>query len=248
MLPALGWPFRFVMFAHALLALGACRDHARGAIANNVDATAPDASASVTLEAGSVVDSGDDAGASRSAIIRALGAHRDVATLNKVPQHLPTAMLKNFVLKHGRLRVGERGHLVERRVSQSADPSLPRAILWDDASGTVVSYNGGGPGQKQGQRLDVLAFDDVTKQFDLEGIEVDAGHTGVRDCASCHETHQQPIFSMYPDWPSFYGSDNDELSNTRVAVQVAELADYRRFLATAARRARATRRSLPRRT
>jgi hypothetical protein len=36
---------------------------------------------------------------------------------------------------------------------------------------------------------------------------------------------------MYPDWPGFYGSDNDELSRSTVPTQVAELSDFKKFRA-----------------
>jgi hypothetical protein len=220
----------------AIVTVGACRDRAPSKAG---DATAPAASASATPDANATAEDAAAANASgtaRGAFAQVLGEHRNVATLDEVPQHLPRAMLKNFVLKHGRVRTGERGHLVEQRVSQSADPVAPRAILWDDATGTVVTYNGGTREQTHGQRLDVLAFDDARKAFDLAGIEPGAIDGGAQDCTSCHGASQRPIFSMYPDWPSFYGSDNDELSNVKVAVQVAELADYRRFIAGAATR------------
>jgi hypothetical protein len=104
-----------------------------------------------------------------------------------------------------------------------------------------VSYNGGVRDQKQGQRLDVLSFDEATMRFDLVGVDFTDRKDGgaarfeQQECPTCHGKRLRPIFSMYPDWPSFYGSDNDELSNTGVPTQVAELADYRRFLDGAAK-------------
>jgi len=216
--------------------LGGCRERPSTAPPDAASSLPAASSAAVTVDAGPIATTAS--ASARDAIARALGPHLASATLDDVPQHLPPTMLKNFVLKHGRLRTGERGHLVEQRVSQSADPDAPRAILWDDASGLTVSYNGGVRDQKNGDRLDVHAFDEATKRFDLVGVAFGGDGGGPRyedrDCRTCHGKLQRPIFSMYPDWPAFYGSDNDELSSPRVPVQVAELADYRRFLAGAA--------------
>jgi hypothetical protein len=171
-----------------------------------------------------------------AALLPLLEAHK-VRNLDEVPALLPDAVLRNFVLKHGVHRTGERGHLSERQVSQSASPEAPRAILWDERSGMVLSYNGGQKNQTNGQRLDWQAFDPKTRAFHLEAIDfpIEAGNAkaygkdGGADCVTCHGPLERPIFSMYPDWPAFYGSDNDELSSTKVAVQAAEHHDYEAF-------------------
>jgi hypothetical protein len=158
--------------------------------------------------------------------------------LNDLPAILPEEFRLNFILKHGIKRVGPRGHLVETRVSQSADPNLPRAILWDERNGYTVSYNGAGPGQLAGQRLDILRFHASTKKFHLEQVDFPLQRPGklvfgTSDCLTCHGPQGRPIFSMYPDWPAFYGSDNDELLAENEA-QRAELADYTAFMGDAA--------------
>jgi hypothetical protein len=171
------------------------------------------------------------------------GALAQVTTLDEVPALLPDEVLRNFVLKHGIHRTGERGHLSERQVSQSANPDAPRAILWDQSTGTILSYNSGRADQTSNQRLDWHRFDPDTKSFALEAMDFPIAtgkgqgktygvHSGA-DCSSCHGPLERPIFSMYPDWPAFYGSDNDELTSTKVAVQVAEMRDYQAFRANA---------------
>ncbi|MBK8213252.1 MAG: hypothetical protein IPK71_05820 [Myxococcales bacterium] len=171
----------------------------------------------------------------RDAIVTALSESPNVVTLDGVPALFPPALRRNFVLKHGISRRGERGHLVETRVSQSADPDAPRVIAWDEGRGLVVSYNGGGPKQTNGQRLDMHEFDLESGRFELSSIDFPiapgAPKLESRGCDTCHGPRARPIFSMYPDWPGFYGSDNDELSRKDVPVQAAELADYQRLRA-----------------
>ncbi len=165
---------------------------------------------------------------------RVLAPPGPVTTLDQIPGLLPEEYRLNFVLKHGLKITGERGHAFEERVSQSADPHLPRVILWDERNGFTLSYNGGGPGQTSPQRLDILSFDSAAKTFKLEEVNFPLRESKRLDvttsnCLSCHGPQGRPIFSMYPDWPSFYGSDNDELLADTV-VQRAELADYLDFI------------------
>ena len=63
-----------------------------------------------------------------------------VKELDELAAKLPQELRLNFVLKHGVKRQGERGHLVETKVSQSSDPDLPRVILWNERTG--FSRNG----------------------------------------------------------------------------------------------------------
>lgn len=199
---------------------------------------------STTVEDDSASDEGqliDPANAPMSrARLDGIVADAHLTKLDQVPAKLPADFRMNFVLKHGRLFEGERGHLLERVVSQSADPKRPRAILWDERSGFSVSYNGGAPGQTAGNRLDVLELDEATQEFRLAGLEFSGDGPPVykRDadipeagskCGTCHGPNMRPIFSMYPDWPAFYGSDNDELTDTSKPVQEREASEYAGF-------------------
>jgi hypothetical protein len=173
----------------------------------------------------------------RDQLVTDLQNHPEVTTLDQVPGILRPDFLMNFILKHGLKRQGERGHLVETKVSQSADPDAPRAIIFDERSGFTVSYNGGKPNQTAGQRLDIMSFETHTNTFSLEQIDfpIEPGqpHLKTSDCKMCHGPGMRPIFAMYPDWPAFYGSDNDELTRN-TEVQKAELKNYRTFLDTVA--------------
>jgi len=167
-----------------------------------------------------------------------IAANPSATTLDQIPALLPSDYLVNFVLKHGIKRLGERGHLNETRISQSSDPHAPRVIMWDERSGYTLSYNGGAAGQTHGQRLDTLGFDNTTKKWKLTAVDfpIQPGRAvhAMTDCLDCHGADQRPIFSMYPDWPAFYGSDNDELTDANDPIQQVELRDYQNFRAQAA--------------
>lgn len=164
-----------------------------------------------------------------------------VGSLEELIFQLPIEVKSNFVLKHGILREGENGHLVEKKVSQSSDPDLPRAILWDEVNGFSVSFNGGGEKQTAPQRLDILSFDKTSKKFDLKAIHFSLSEEQIKlgilpkkivndtSCKNCHGPLSRPIFSMYPDWPSFYGSMNDELNDPNFKVQELEYSDFKIF-------------------
>ena len=180
----------------------------------------------------------------RERLISILQTNPEITTLDQLPAKLPDTFLLNFILKHGTIKrvdetdlLGERGHLIEKKVSQSSDPLAPRAIIWDERTGFSVSYNGGTEGQTAGQRLDILNFNLEKKTFLLEQIDFPiapgAPKIHTTDCASCHGRHHRPIFSMYPDWPAFYGSDNDELTGSS-SVQKREREDYQKFRTTVA--------------
>lgn len=183
-----------------------------------------------------------DAPMNEARLIQILNNRQNTASgesleIKHMPQLLSEGFLLNFILKHGRLIDGPRGHLTDV-VSQSASPENPRVIMWDESTGFSLSYNGNGPGQTHGNRLDLLSFNSADNTFELKAIDfpvmpgsrvqahsVTAGNDA---CMRCHGPHQRPIFSMYPDWPSFYGSDNDELLGS-TPTQRAELQAFRAF-------------------
>lgn len=154
-----------------------------------------------------------------------------VTTLDQVPPLLSKSFLSNFTIKHGLMADekgvpidGPRGHLAEPDVpglGMHSEPLSPRAFVFDPYSAFIISYNGGKKSdgitpQQGGDDLDTLSFDFATKTFQLSKIVFPLQSPGVtalstQKCSLCHGEKSRPIFSMYPDWPRFYGSDNDEL-------------------------------------
>ena len=120
--------------------------------------------------------------------------------------------------------------------SQSADLDFPRVFLWDERTGFTISYNGGltaeeGQGRTQtgANRLDMLRYDATTSSFELWALRLplvedpsarnhawqiapEQPSSEDDNCTRCHGPRSRPIWPMYPDWPGFYGSDNDELT------------------------------------
>ncbi len=172
-------------------------------------------------------------------LVQLIQNNPQVTEMDQLIPLLPGPFRLNFTLKHGVKRIGQNGHLTEdlENKSLSADPLAPRTILWDERTGFSISYNGGLPDQKFPNRLDLLSFNKTTKTFALNEINfpIQPGQAALTtsNCTTCHGANSRPIFAMYPDWPSFYGSINDELTDPKNIVQQKELADYKQFVASA---------------
>jgi hypothetical protein len=156
---------------------------------------------------------------------------KQVTELDQVPALLPKSFRSNFTIKHGLMTDekgreihGPRGHLSEGDIpglGQHSEPLALRAFLFDPYTGFGISYNGGvSPTtrdlQTGGNSLDTITFDFGKKEFRLAKIDFPLQTAGKaipnsQNCTLCHGPSNRPIFSMYPDWPRFYGSDNDEL-------------------------------------
>lgn len=167
-------------------------------------------------------------------------------SLAAIMRRTPIAFRKNFTAKHGVARVGERGHAYEELRDflsaeivdngQSASPLSPRTLVWDEATGFSISYNGDAPNQTGGGRLDLMRFDAERERFELWALDLPARapirpeqpKTPTDDCDHCHGPHGRPIWPMYPDWPGFFGSDNDELTSDSASA-VAERALWAAF-------------------
>ncbi|MCC6138641.1 MAG: hypothetical protein IT287_08405, partial [Bdellovibrionaceae bacterium] len=165
---------------------------------------------------------------------------KQVTDLDEVINILPPSFTAHFTLKHGEMINGPRGHKAEADVpgfGQHSEPMAPRAFVFDYTSGFAISYNSGvvskGLPQQGGQTLDTISFDFTKKTFRLAKIDfpINKGVTPAmnsHDCTSCHGPNNRPIFSMYPDWPRFYGSDNDELTGN-TDIQKNENAHFLQF-------------------
>lgn len=155
--------------------------------------------------------------------LQAIIRDNNVSEIDQLIPLLPKKFLSNFTIKHGLMNLGPRGHLAEGDVNGlglHSEPLAPRTFVFDTATGFVISYNGGkkhdGTPQEGGQTLDTMSFDFNSKTFQLSKIDFPLRVAGQAQpnsntCTLCHGDNNRPIFSMYPDWPRFYGSDNDEL-------------------------------------
>lgn len=147
---------------------------------------------------------------------------KGVTDLDQVPSTFTPKFLSNFIIKHGMNENGARGHKHEPDVPGfgiHAVPQKPRIYVFDPSSGFVVSYNSD-RSQQGGESLDLMTFDKNAKSFEFNKIDFPAKageyKLSQQSCTACHggvgkNEQLRPIFSMYPDWPRFFGSDNDEL-------------------------------------
>lgn len=182
-----------------------------------------------------------------------------VTELDDAPKQFAPEFLANFMIKHGMEHAGPRGHKFEKDVPGygiHAEPEKPRIYIFNPATGTAISYNGDKT-QQGGQTLDVVTYEEETKSFDFRKLDFPivngqyalSNHT----CTACHGgagrgEKIRPVFSMYPDWPRFFGSDNDELmlgekyptpssipvstdtvTRERIRMQQIELDDFKKF-------------------
>ncbi len=180
----------------------------------------------------------------------------EITDLDDYPRHLPQEFLVNFILKHNNGEIGPRGHLHEQDqpgLGQGADAINPRAIVYGQNldNGFTISYNGN-YSQKNGHTLDMMEYSEE-KGLMFWKADFTPGHQpniNENDCMTCHgpKEKMRPVFSMYPDWPGFYGSDNDEITNPSMNIpfvnydatievdydyQKNELKEYMRFRAEA---------------
>lgn len=78
--------------------------------------------------------------------------------------------------------------------------------------------------QKNSHTLDMMGFD-PNHGFELWKWDLHKEKGRNRNnstCSGCHGPHNRPIFSMYPDWPGFYGSDNDEITSPNMVIKGAD--------------------------
>lgn len=152
-----------------------------------------------------------------------------ITQLDQLPPVLPHKLMSNFQLKSGINVDGPRGHKHEVDVPGMgihAESLAPRVYIFDPKTGFALSYNGGrsanGSPIQGGHSLDIFEYNESDHSFNLQKIDFHGPNNtiplgGARaamnndSCVSCHGPSNRPIFSMYPDWPRFYGSDNDEL-------------------------------------
>ena len=128
-----------------------------------------------------------------------------------------------------------------RSPQQDVDPVHPRVVLFGHDARLVLAFTGDPTGQNR-DILEVVHFRDDARAFELERFVLPAavrrdpalaasaranGHPNPTECLRCHGADPRPIFDSYPVWPGFYGSAQDAF-----ATDPAELASYRRFLAS----------------
>jgi len=141
--------------------------------------------------------------------------------LGAILARLPSRFSTNVTLKHGARRVGERGHVQDEIAdSPTASAAAPRIVMWDQTTGFSITYDG-----VTSHRLGMLSVDPTTNAFSLSSLGPQLPTERADDCRDCHGPDSRPIWPMYPDWPGFVGSDNDEVTRDTTVQR-----DERRWL------------------
>jgi len=141
--------------------------------------------------------------------------------LGAILARLPARFATNVTLKHGARRAGERGHIQDELAdSPTASTAAPRIVMWDQTTGFSITYDG-----VASHRLGMLSVDPTTNAFSLSSLGPQLPTERADDCRDCHGPDSRPIWPMYPDWPGFVGSDNDEVTRDTTVQR-----DERRWL------------------
>jgi hypothetical protein len=71
--------------------------------------------------------------------------------------------------------------------------------------------------------LEVIQFKDETKEFEFRTITFENGSAKISspnpaECLACHGANPRPIWQSYHSWPGVFGSNDDYIDSTEVAL------------------------------
>lgn len=164
---------------------------------------------------------------------------KPIDDIDQLVAALPDDMRARFTFVHqSRSPAGGLGD----RKQASVDPQHPRAVLFS-ADGRLLCAFTTDPDKPGYDVAEFVRFVDEGARFELTRfvlpaalrrdptLKAQANDNGVVDppeCLRCHGQDPRPLLDSYPLWPGFYGSHGDSFQSG-----TAELAEYRRFVATA---------------
>ena len=99
---------------------------------------------------------------------------------------------------------------------QGASEDNPRVIMYGRDAKTILGFNGH-PSQKGFNTLEMIQFNDETKEFEFyqisfqDGKRVTMSPPNPKACTECHGTPPRPNWEQYDKWPGAFGSDEDRL-------------------------------------
>ncbi len=152
----------------------------------------------------------------------------DLRALEDVLPLLPKKLKANFTLMH------------ESRSLQAATPENPRAILFNDDGSLVLTFNGH-EGQRGGNRIEIMTFEEATARFAVKTIEFSPAKAKPtfdeqpQNCFGCHgriADDLKPIWDPGLVWRGAYGSRDDSFAMLNDSEMKAEAQSYFDFAAT----------------
>ncbi len=141
---------------------------------------------------------------------------QQVSSLEEILEKLPREMRSRFNLIAN-----------SRSTRQFADRTNPRVTLANSDGTLVLAFNGKKGSTGYGQ-LEVVRFDQESKQFEFKLIDFVGGKGSINHkpetCFACHRG--RPIWNTYPFWAGMFGESHH-------SVGAGELADVTRFVEAA---------------
>lgn len=129
--------------------------------------------------------------------IRSWVERGEVRSVEEVVRKLPPDMRSRFVL------------MERSRSLQQASPQAPRAILYGDRAGLVVSFNGApghrGYGSIEAIELDPSGLSYEMRSFDFTGATPHISPPNPEICLRCHRALPRHSWEPYPYWPGALG-------------------------------------------
>jgi hypothetical protein len=111
------------------------------------------------------------------------------------------------------------------RSLQAASPESPRAILYTPSARLILSFNGGTPGTRGADTIELVQFRDGTKSFEFREIyfpkngSPEISPPNPRKCLECHQSpvrknvDLRPNWEPYNVWPGAFGSNSGRINN-----------------------------------
>jgi len=113
---------------------------------------------------------------------------------------LPESFRSQYVLAH------------TSKSEQFASAEQPRVIMFSPDAKLIIAFTGD-ENKDGGKLLEIIHFDDESGAFEFEEFafrdKIKVSEKNPPRCESCHLNALRPNWSQYPNWPGFYGEDDN---------------------------------------
>ncbi|MCX6109811.1 MAG: hypothetical protein NTZ90_09455 [Proteobacteria bacterium] len=149
--------------------------------------------------------------------VRKLIVDHSVASVDALLAALPTSYRSFYTL------------MQDSKSLQGASGANPRAIIYGHDASLIMTFNGS-PDQKGYNTLEMLQFNQATRQFELyeatfpetAGATATLSERNPAKCLSCHTAAPRPNWAPYFNWPGAFGSEDDgSLQGSDESQQIA---------------------------